>query len=84
MRKGGEPSQGFESFHSDLTQARWHNVVFVECLWMIKSVVVGFCFNWGWCYSEWWVWDLITLGQFPGSEMSSGLFQVFMDGCIRP
>ena len=42
-------------------------------------MVVGFCFIGGWCYSEWWVWDLITLAQFPGSEMSPGLFQDFMD-----
>ena len=32
MRKGGESPQGFESFHSDLTRARWHNLVCVECL----------------------------------------------------
>ena len=30
------------------------------------------------------MWDLITLAQFPGSEMSSGLFQDFMDAYIRP
>ena len=29
------------------------------------------------------MWDLITLAQFPGSEMSPGLFQDFMDGYIR-
>ena len=36
--------QGFESFHSDLPRARWRNVVCVECLLMIKSMMVGFCF----------------------------------------
>ena len=25
------------------------------------------------------MWDVITLAQFPGSEMSPGLFQDFMD-----
>ena len=29
------------------------------------------------------MWDLITLAQFPGSEMSPGLFQDFMDVYIR-
>ena len=33
---------------------------------------------------EWWKWDLITLAQFQGSEMSPGLFQDFMDGYIKP
>ena len=28
------------------------------------------------------MWDLITLAYFPGSEMSPGLFQNFMDGFI--
>ena len=44
MRKGSESPQGFESFHSDLTQARWHNLMCVECLLTIKSMVIGFCF----------------------------------------
>ena len=30
------------------------------------------------------VWDLITLAQFQGCEMSPGLFQDFMDGYIKP
>ena len=30
------------------------------------------------------MWDLITLALFPGSEMSPGLFQDFMDVYIRP
>ena len=30
------------------------------------------------------MWDLITLAQFLGSEMSPGLFQDFMDVYIRP
>ena len=37
---------------------------------MIKLMVVGFCFIRGWCSSEWWGWDSITLAQFQGSEMS--------------
>ena len=44
MRKGGEPPQGFASFHSELRRARWHNSVCVECLKTIKSIVAGFCF----------------------------------------
>ena len=32
----------------------------------------------GRCYSGWWLWVLITLAQFQGSEMSPGLFQDFM------
>ena len=42
--------------------------------------MIGFCSNGGWCYSEWWVWDLGTLAQFQGSEMSPKLFEGFMDG----
>ena len=30
------------------------------------------------------MWDLITLAQFPGSEMSPGLFQDIMDVYVRP
>ena len=30
------------------------------------------------------MWDLIILAQFPGNEMSPGLFQDFMDEYIRP
>ena len=30
------------------------------------------------------MWDFITLVQFPGSEISPGLFQDFMGGYIRP
>ena len=29
------------------------------------------------------MWDLITVAQFPGSEMSPGLFQDFMDVYIN-
>ena len=46
-------------------------------------MVIGFCFIGGWCYSGWWVWDLITLAQFSESDMSPGLFQDFMDVYIR-
>ena len=46
-------------------------------------MVVGFCFNGGWCYSGWWLWDLRTLALFYRSEMSPGLFQDFMDRCIK-
>ena len=31
-----------------------------------------------------WVRDLITLAQFPGSEMSLSLFKHFMDRHIKP
>ena len=30
------------------------------------------------------MWDLITLAQSSGSEMSLGLFQDFMDVYVRP
>ena len=59
------------------------NLGCVECLQMIKSIVVGFCSIGVWCYSGWWVWDLRTLAQFEGSKMSPGLFQDFMDGYIK-
>ena len=75
--------QRFESFHSDLPLTRWRDIVGVECLWIIKSMVVGFCLIGVWCYSEWWVWDLITLAQFYESEMPPGLFQDFMDGSTK-
>ena len=35
--------QGFGSFPSDLTRARWCNLVCVACLYMIKPMVVSFC-----------------------------------------
>ena len=47
-------------------------------------MVVGFSSIGDWCYSEWCVWDLRTLAQFQGSEMSSGLFQDFMNGYVKP
>ena len=43
MRKVGESPQGFESFHSNLTRASWHNLLCMDCLSTIKSKVVGFC-----------------------------------------
>ena len=47
---------------STQTYCKWGGIiqcvcVFVKCLLTIKSMVVG-CFFVGWCYSEWWVWDL--------------------------
>ena len=36
--------QGCKSFHSDLPRVRWHNLVCVEYLSMMKSMVIGFCF----------------------------------------
>ena len=47
-------------------------------------MVVGFSAFGGWYYSEWCAWDLRTLAQFQGSVMSSGLFQDFMDGYVKP
>ena len=45
---------------------------------MIESIVVDFC-SIECSYSGWRVWDLRTLTQFLGSEMSPGLFENFMD-----
>ena len=39
---------------------------------MIKPMVVGPCSIGGRCYSRGCVWDLRTLAQFQGIEMSSG------------
>ena len=75
-------TQRFKSFPSDLPRARWRNLTCVECLWMIKPMVVGFSFYWR--LIRLWVWNLRTLAQFQGSEMSPGLFQDFMDGYIKP
>ena len=76
---------GLENFHLDLLRARWRNLVYVEWLYMIKSMVIGFCFIGGWCYSECqWVLDWRTPVQFQGSEMSLELFQDFMVGYIKP
>ena len=36
--------QWFESFRSHLPRARWRNIVFVECLYMVKQTVVGVCY----------------------------------------
>ena len=46
--------------------------------------MVGFWSIGGWCYSEWWVWDLRKFAQFQGSEISLELLQDFMDGYIKP
>ena len=35
--------KGFESFPSDLPRVSWLNLVRVEYLLMVKSMVVGFC-----------------------------------------
>ena len=56
----------------------------MECLLKIKLIVVGFCSIRGYCYSKWWVWDLRTIVQFQGSEMSPGLFQDFTGKHIKP
>ena len=71
-----------ESFTMALQQARWHNLLCLENLLLIKSVVVGFCFTGGWWYSELWEWDLMT--QFQGCEMSRGLYQDHIDGYVKP
>ena len=34
--------------------------------------------------SVWWVWDLGTLAQFQGSEMSPELFQYIIGGYVKP
>ena len=47
---------------------------------MIKLMGIDFCSIGGWCYSEWWLWDLKTIEKFQENEMSPGLFQDFMDG----
>ena len=47
--------------------------------------MVGFCFIRVWCYSEWWVWGLITLAQFQGSEVSPRLYgQVYKTLRLSP
>ena len=45
--------------------------------------IVGFRSIGYWCYSGWWVWDLKTLAQFKGSEMSPELFQDFICMSIK-
>ena len=40
-------SQGFESFPSDLQQARWRNLVRVVCLQTIEPMVACLFFCWG-------------------------------------
>ena len=62
---------GFEGFSSDLSRAKWRNLVRVECLQMVKRMVAGFCSIGGWCYSGQWMWDLSTLAQFQGSEIKT-------------
>ena len=42
--------QEFQSFPSDLPQAKWCNLICVECLQMIKPLVVGFCSIGDLCY----------------------------------
>ena len=68
--------QRFESFHSDLLQARWHTIVCVECLWMIKLIVVGFCFIGVWSYSdECGIWyHLYSFREVNGSRVIPRLY----------
>ena len=47
-------------------------------------MVVGFCYIGSWCYSEWCAQDLRTLAQFQGNETSSGLFQDYLGGYVKP
>ena len=63
---------------------RSSDLVCMECLKMIKPMVVSFCSVGGWCYSGWLVWNLRALAKFQGSEMYPGLFQDFMNGYIKP
>ena len=42
MRRLGE-SKIFLSFLSDLIQAKWCHLVCLDCLQIIKPIVVGFC-----------------------------------------
>ena len=46
-------------------------------------MVVGFCSIVGWCYSVLWVWDLKTLAQLQGSEMSQGLFKDYKNAYVK-
>ena len=45
-------TQEFESFHSHRSRAGWCNLVCVECLYMIKPMMVGFCSIGDLYYSE--------------------------------
>ena len=58
----------------------WHNLVCLECLQMIKQMVVGFYWN---LMLGCWVWILRALAQFKGSERSPELLQDFEDGYIK-
>ena len=75
--------QWFKSFHSDLSQAGWSDLVCVECLLMIKPMVVDFCSIGDWCYSAWRVWNLRTFVHFQVSGMTLAVFQVFKDMNIK-
>ena len=61
-------------------RAWWHNFVCLECLQMIKQMVVDFYWN---VMLGCWVWILRALVQFKGSERSPGLFQDFEDGYMK-
>ena len=57
---GGEVSPRFPCVTSGVWElllslfiARWHNLVCLEFLQIIKLMVVGICSIWGWCYSGW-------------------------------
>ena len=57
---GGEVSPRFPCVTSGVWElllslfiARWHNLVCLEFLQIIKLMVVGVCSIWGWCYSGW-------------------------------
>ena len=76
-------TQGFRSFPTVFSRAKWRNFALMECLWVIKPMFVDFCSIASWYCSGWWVWDLRTLTHFQGREMSPGLFQDFMDGYIK-
>ena len=47
---------------------------------MIKLMEVDFCSIGGWCYSEWWLWDLRTIAEFQENEMFQGYFKTLRMG----
>ena len=59
--------------------------VFSACGVFVDDQDNGGCFLFCWRLMLLWVmvWDLRTLAQFLGNEMSPGLFQDFMNGYIK-
>ena len=73
--------QWFGSFSSVFQGESWYNLVCMECLEIIKPMLVDLRSTGGWSYSGWWVWvECKNICSFREAKCLQGyLFQDLMD-----